>query len=108
MTLNSQTITISPITQNRFEQLYMDHADTLSCPCSKTAIPHKNFTSSNITFHPVCSSVFVSEQWIEALYLVKASDYGPADFRATAKSQVSREHTQAEIFNRYRKKFDRR
>ncbi|CAF1622338.1 unnamed protein product, partial [Adineta ricciae] len=87
MTLNSQTITISPITRSRFEQLYGDHAETLSCPCSKTAIPRKNFISSHITFHPVCSSVFVSEQWIQALYLVNASDYGPADFRATAKSQ---------------------
>ncbi|CAF1621173.1 unnamed protein product, partial [Adineta ricciae] len=90
MTLYSQTITVSPITRSRFEHLHVDHAKTLSCPCSKTAIPHRNFISNNITFHPVCSSVFVSEPWIEALYLVNASDYGPADFRATAKSQVSK------------------
>ncbi|CAF1661773.1 unnamed protein product, partial [Adineta ricciae] len=87
ITLHSQTITVSSITRNRFEQLYTDHVETLSCPCSTIAVTHKNFISSNITFHPVCSSVFVSEQWIQALYLVNASDYGPADFRATAKSQ---------------------
>ena len=89
MMLHSQTITVSPITRTRFEQLYQDHAETLACPCSTIAIPHKNFISSNITLHAVCSSVFVTKQWIEALYLVNASDYGPADFRATAKSQVT-------------------
>ncbi|UJR29659.1 hypothetical protein I4U23_017207 [Adineta vaga] len=87
MTLHSQTITISPITQNRFEELYHDYGETLSCPCSTISVSHKNFISNNIKFHPICSSIFVSKEWIEALYLINASDYGPTDFRATAKSQ---------------------
>ena len=38
---------------------------------------------------PVCSSVFTSQKWIEALYMTNASHYPPKDFRATASSQVS-------------------
>ncbi|CAF0953174.1 unnamed protein product [Adineta ricciae] len=87
MTSHSQTTTVPSITRDHFEQLYQDHSETLVCPCSTIELPHKNFITSNITFHAFCSSVFVSRQWIERLYLVNASDYGPADFRATAKSQ---------------------
>ncbi|UJR38718.1 hypothetical protein I4U23_031383 [Adineta vaga] len=87
MTSHSQTITVSPITLNRFKQLYFDYAETLSCPCSTISVPHKEFISNNITFHPICSSIFVSKEWIQALYLINASDYGRGDFRVTAKSQ---------------------
>ncbi|CAF1040155.1 unnamed protein product [Adineta ricciae] len=83
----SRTITTSPITLDLFEQLYIKHSTTLSCPCSKVAIPYNIFVSNLITFHPVCSSIFISEEWIRTLYLSDASRYGTLDFRTTANSQ---------------------
>ncbi|CAF1356663.1 unnamed protein product [Adineta steineri] len=80
-------ITISPITPIIFNQLYREYNETLSCPCSTTMVPYKNFVSQKFTFHPVCSSIFVSQQWIEALYLFNATKYVPFDFRTTASSQ---------------------
>ncbi|CAF3993792.1 unnamed protein product [Adineta steineri] len=83
----AQVITIAPITLNIFDELYLEYNETLSCPCSTTMVPYKNFVSQKFTFHPVCSSIFVSQQWIEALYLFNASKYVPFDFRTTASSQ---------------------
>ncbi|CAF4335304.1 unnamed protein product, partial [Adineta steineri] len=48
---------------------------------------YKNFVSNTIKLHPVCSSRFVSQEWIHALYLSNASQYGVSDFRTTASSQ---------------------
>ncbi|CAF1463352.1 unnamed protein product [Adineta steineri] len=83
----SQMITVSKVTPLTFNQLYADHGDTLSCPCTTNAILFKDFVSNSIIFHPICSSIFVSHQWIQALYNPNASTYSPSDFRTTAMSQ---------------------
>ncbi|CAF0935223.1 unnamed protein product [Adineta steineri] len=69
----SRSITISNITPDIFEELHLKHGPTLLCPCSNASVPYKIFISNTITHHPVCSSIFVSQQWIQALYLVDAS-----------------------------------
>ncbi|CAF1091478.1 unnamed protein product [Adineta steineri] len=83
----SKTIMISNVTPDTFEKLYFEHDQTLSCPCSAIAIPYRNFTSNNVTMHPVCSSIFIEPEWIKGLYFSNASQYGAWDFRTTAHSQ---------------------
>ncbi|CAF3972010.1 unnamed protein product, partial [Adineta steineri] len=83
----TRTNTISNITPTLFNQLHLEHSETLSCPCSTITIPYKNFVSKTISFHPVCSSIFVSKQWIEALYLPYAGTLLVMDFRTTASYQ---------------------
>jgi hypothetical protein len=39
--------------------------------------------------HQICSSDFVSQEWINAFYIPDASRYGAIDFRTTAHSQVT-------------------
>lgn len=80
---------ISDITPELFNELYLKHSNKLSCPCSTIAIPYKNFVRNKITYHPVCSSIFVSNQWVDALYLSNATRYVPTDFRSIASAQVS-------------------
>ncbi|UJR38749.1 hypothetical protein I4U23_031414 [Adineta vaga] len=75
------------VTPSIFNELRLKYPTTLSCPCSKTTIPFQTFVSNSFTFHPICSSVFVDQQWIEGLYLINASDFGALDFRTTAHSQ---------------------
>ncbi|CAF3912044.1 unnamed protein product [Adineta steineri] len=87
MQIESSTVTVSNITPVKFNELYSIHNKTLSCPCSSTSISYKNFVSNTIKTHPVCSSRFVSQEWIHALYLSNASRYGVSDFRTTASSQ---------------------
>lgn len=90
-----RTVIISENILRDFEQLYLEHGKTLSCPCSVITMPYQAFVSNKITLHSVCSSIFISSQWTKALYLPDASRYGVADFRTTASSQVNqyRSHT---------------
>ncbi|CAF1195281.1 unnamed protein product [Adineta steineri] len=87
MKTESSTVTVSDITSVKFNELYSKYKETLSCPCSATSISYKDFVSNTIKLHPVCSSRFVSQEWIHALYLSNASRYRVSDFRATASSQ---------------------
>ncbi|CAF1225950.1 unnamed protein product [Adineta ricciae] len=57
------------------------------CPCSTITIPYQNVTVNNVTTHPICSSVFISREWVTKLYFENASEYGVWDFRTTAYSQ---------------------
>lgn len=82
------TETVSNITPTIFHQLHLEYSKTLSCPCSTTSVPYKTFVFNTIKFHPICSSFFISRQWIDALYLPTANDYDVLDFRKTAHSQV--------------------
>ncbi|CAF3911936.1 unnamed protein product, partial [Adineta steineri] len=83
----SIAVTVSNITPELFEQLRSDYGLALSCPCSTISIPYKAFISNEVSFDPVCTSIFTSRQWIEALYLPNASAYLLIDFRSTANSQ---------------------
>ncbi|CAF4078850.1 unnamed protein product, partial [Adineta steineri] len=89
MKTESATVIVSNITPVKFDELYSKHKKTLSCPCSTISMPHKTFVSNIIKFHPVCKSIFVNQSWIEALYLLNASQYGVWDFRTTASSQFA-------------------
>ncbi|UJR34644.1 hypothetical protein I4U23_027421 [Adineta vaga] len=83
----SRTIIHSNITRHIFDELYLKHKETLSCRCSTIIIPYQDFVLDTVIFHPVCSSEFVKQQWINALYFINASTYHINDFRTTAKSQ---------------------
>ncbi|UJR34666.1 hypothetical protein I4U23_027443 [Adineta vaga] len=83
----SRTVTISPVTPLIFDQLHSDHIKTLSCPCSTVTMPYETFVSHTIIYYPICTSTFVSQQWIQSFYIPNASTYGVADFRTTAYSQ---------------------
>ncbi|CAF1512834.1 unnamed protein product [Adineta steineri] len=83
----TETVTISDITPSLFDQLRHDHGETLSCPCSTTIISYENFVLNTLSTDPICSSIFVSKQWIQSLYIPFASSFLVMDFRTTAYSQ---------------------
>ncbi|CAF1147349.1 unnamed protein product [Adineta steineri] len=85
----SKTVVIKNITPDIFNKLYLEHGQSLSCPCSTVMIPYENFVSNNVTMHPICSSVFIGKQWIDGLYFIDAKPLGPWDFRKTAFSQFN-------------------
>lgn len=89
MNQQTGTVVITNVDMEQFEKLYSKYDEFLSCPCSTITTSYETFISNTIQFHPVCSSFFVSQQWIEALYLLNRSSYEVADFRTTATSQVN-------------------
>ena len=65
----TQTITVQNPSQDVFQKLYLDYSATLQCPCSQVEILYETFINISYNLHPVCSSVFVSDTWINLLFL---------------------------------------
>ena len=60
----------------------------IECPCSQIAVPYKTVLQLEATYHPICSSDFVSGRWIEFLFdNTRTTSRYAADFRATASQQ---------------------
>ena len=83
-----KTVMIEHVNPDMFNQLYIEYEESLSCPCSTATISYETFVSNKVTFHHVCSSFFITQEWIDILYLPTASRLGGVDFRTTARSQV--------------------
>lgn len=83
----TQTFTIHNPSQNLFLQLYSKYSSTLQCPCAQLEIPYDVFINISYIFHPVCSSVFVSNTWINLLFRPDMTYFYPQDFRSSASGQ---------------------
>ena len=59
-----QAVTIENPSQTIFEKLHDKYPSTLQCPCSQIVNPYELFTSISPTYHPVCSSLYISDEWI--------------------------------------------
>ncbi|CAF4027509.1 unnamed protein product [Rotaria sordida] len=79
----SQVILQYP-TQNQFQALPID----TQCPCSRISLSYGQFVSIQTRFHQVCSSDFVSNRWIKAIFYDSDSIYfHQADFRTIGSAQ---------------------
>ena len=84
--LNRQTtvVTVEYPSIAQFKALPFD----AHCPCSRASVSYGEFTSIQSTFHQVCSSDFVSDRWIEAIFSGSNSTYFYlADFRTSGSAQ---------------------
>lgn len=81
------------------------------CPCSRLAISYSTFITLDIDLHPICTSDFMTDRWIEAIFpLINATWIYRADFRASASAQflllrslcqLSNRHFQDNVFDFY-------
>ena len=77
-------ITVQNPTEEQFHALPRD----AQCLCSQISVPYGEFTSLQPTLHEVCSSDFVSDRWINALFTGSNVTYfSLRDFRGFATSQ---------------------
>jgi len=58
-----QTVTIPSVTQDEYEKLEQKYSQTLRCPCEKISIEYEQFSSIQPIFHPICSSIYINEEW---------------------------------------------
>lgn len=61
------TTIVSMPTVTEFKNLYQSGKLSHSCPCSQIAIQRSKFISLIPTFHQVCSSQLISEDWLDRL-----------------------------------------
>ena len=85
---NPQTITVVDISPSSFRKLHKQQAETLSCRCTNSTIRYDTFLSNEISLHPICSSIFVTERWIRAFYVHVVYNDHNENFDTTAYSQV--------------------
>ncbi|CAF3324431.1 unnamed protein product [Rotaria sp. Silwood2] len=70
LTPKSKVVTIqAPINSFEFEKIYPLYSNTLQCPCKQISMLYGDFISTTefVSYHPVCSSVFVTGDWISYL-----------------------------------------
>ncbi|CAF1681534.1 unnamed protein product, partial [Adineta ricciae] len=79
------TITIQSPSITTYTSLQKSYSNTLRCPCSNTAIPYEQFLTLSSTLHQVCSSDFITNDWLTILQ--NAVDYNAEDWRNRAYSQ---------------------
>jgi len=60
----------------------MKYADTIECPCSNVAIPYEKFISISQSYHQVCSSGFISSDFIDQLFIFNRTILHRSDFMA--------------------------
>ena len=83
------TVTVNSPTVSDYQQLYMQYPLTLKCPCTRIAIKYNEFISQmKPHYHEICSSPFVSSEWINTLQRKTPFDFHlENDFRYTARPQ---------------------
>ena len=59
-----RTTTVLKPDRATFEKLYVSYASTLQCPCNQIIIPYNSFIVLSPKYHPVCSSLYISDTWI--------------------------------------------
>ena len=89
--LPSQLITIQ-ITRpslSIYEDLSPHFSQSLQCACSKNSFSYRTFLSIQYYHHPICSSHFMSNEWILYVYNTQNSflRYNYTDFRRTSVGQ---------------------
>lgn len=67
---------------NDYRNLNSIHSSTLACPCSKLAVPYKSLLTLEPVFHPICSSDFISNEWLLYMYREIPNIYDPIELRA--------------------------
>ncbi|CAF0798760.1 unnamed protein product [Adineta ricciae] len=83
----TRTVTLSNPLQSDFTTLFKEYPNSLTCPCQQITIPYEIFLDIIIDYHPICSSIFVSVDWINLLFNYNISYFYPLDFRSSSLGQ---------------------
>ncbi|CAF3727584.1 unnamed protein product [Adineta steineri] len=69
--------------QSIYENLQNKYATSLQCSCTKISIPYGDFVKIVPLFHQVCSSDFISQQWINFIFQANSTFIWPIDVRTS-------------------------
>jgi hypothetical protein len=77
-----KTYTIYRPTQAIYENLQSKYAETIECPCNNVAITYQKFIDITARYHQICSSQFISPDFIAQLYAFNTTNVYRVDFMA--------------------------
>jgi hypothetical protein len=83
------TVEIMKPSLSMYKDLVAQSYDSLECPCTQISIKYESFLNIQPRFHEVCSSDFVSDQWITYVYgtIPPVKQFSPTDFFYSASGQ---------------------
>ncbi|CAF1336190.1 unnamed protein product [Rotaria sordida] len=64
----SATVHIIKPSLSNYKDLLQEHSYSLQCSCSQISIPYETFLNIEPHFHDLCSSQFISDEWIHYIY----------------------------------------
>jgi hypothetical protein len=70
----TKTVNIKSPTLAQYSKLYATYPQTLTCPCTQISINYGKFLHVEYSFHQVCNSIFVTENWINYLATLEGPD----------------------------------
>ncbi|CAF3912120.1 unnamed protein product [Adineta steineri] len=69
LTYYLSTFTITNPSFEQYQQLQQRYgSDAVSCPCSRSSITYSAFIKLECDFHPVCTSHFISDSYLQELF----------------------------------------
>ena len=81
----TKTVTVEAPDFNRYKQLYEQYQQALVCPCKQISINYNTFLNINYTLHQVCSSYYVTDEWILFFFNSNPGSIFLTDFRSTGR-----------------------
>jgi hypothetical protein len=68
-----RSVTVPYPSQDTYERLLVQYPTTLKCPCEHISTKYGSFISISPTYHPVCSSIFLADSWINSIAVTDQS-----------------------------------
>jgi hypothetical protein len=65
----TQNIEVKEPSYEHFQSLTLRYQQTLRCSCDNVTIPHDSFIVLKPYFHQLCSSQFITQEWIDYIGL---------------------------------------
>jgi len=65
-----------------YEHLNDEYENVLTCPCNELSMNYSEFVSIESTFHPICLSDFIEQDWFNKI--ANRNNYAYIDFRGSA------------------------
>jgi len=82
----TQTRTVKQPTVSVYMELQKQYSQTLICPCTQIGINYEQFISFHPAFHQICSSDFITTQWVKLFAYPHDSLIYTLDLRSIAPS----------------------
>ena len=95
----TKTIDVPTPTLEKYSELYSTYSQRLTCACSKISINYDTFLKVQYTQHQVCSSIFVTKEWIDYLAMHKEAEIFSEDFRKTSPFAFHTVRTLCQLIN---------
>lgn len=68
---HTNTFTITKPSFQQYQQLQQSYgSDSVNCPCSQLSIPYSSFIQLKCNLHPVCTSQFISDLYLQQLFQI--------------------------------------